>query len=205
MTGKEDTPKPQVAAESRIMRFAPGLRTIRSYRKEDLRSDLLAGLVICLVLVPSALAYAELAGFGPLAGIYSAIAATLAYFLFTSSRHMNVGPDGAVALLVGTAILPLTDGDPAKAVVAGTWLAVFTGLILILAARFKLGVICAVLPLGWLGAHCGPRATDNIPTAFPVHIQALIGTWAVSWLFRLVGLLWLVQVLLHAWHRFGAP
>ena len=80
--------------------------------------------------MPSALACAELAGFGPIAGIYSAIAATLAYFLFTSSRHMNVGPDGAVALLVGTAILPLTGGDPAKAVIAGTWLAIFTGLIL---------------------------------------------------------------------------
>ena len=43
---------------------------------------------------------------------------------------MNVGPEGAVALLVGTAILPLTGGDPAKAVIAGTWLAIFTGLIL---------------------------------------------------------------------------
>lgn len=32
---------------------------------------------------------------------------------------------------------------------------------------------------------------------FPVHIQALIGTWAVLWLFRLVGLVWLVQGLLH--------
>ena len=136
---------PAAGEPSRIMRFLPGLQAIKSYRREDLRPDLLAGLVICLVLVPSALAYAELAGFGPIAGIYSAIAATLAYFLFTSSRHMNVGPDGAVALLVGTAILPLTGGDPAKAVIAGTWLAVFTGLILILAARFKLGVVASFL------------------------------------------------------------
>ncbi|MCB1859221.1 MAG: SulP family inorganic anion transporter [Gammaproteobacteria bacterium] len=97
------------------------------------------------MLVPSALAYAELAGFGPLAGIYSAIAATLAYFLFTSSRHMNVGPDGAVALLVGAAIFPLAGGDPAKAIVAGTWLAIFTGLILILAAQFRLGVVASFL------------------------------------------------------------
>ena len=106
---------------------------------------MLAGLVICLVLIPSALAYAELAGFGPIAGIYSSIAATLAYFLFTSSRHMNVGPDGAVALMVGTAILPLTGGDPAMALIAGTWLAIFTGIILIMAARFKLGVVASFL------------------------------------------------------------
>jgi SulP family sulfate permease len=123
----------------------PGLKTLSTYRKGDLGPDLLAGLVICLVLLPSALAYAELAGFGPVAGIYSAIVATLAYFIFTSSRHMNVGPDGAVALLVGTAILPLTAGDPAKAVIAGTWLAFFTGVILIAAAKFKLGVIANFL------------------------------------------------------------
>ncbi len=140
-----EQPAEQASQRSRILRFAPGLQTLRDYRIEDLRPDLLAGLVICLVLVPSALAYAELAGFGPVAGIYSAIAATLAYFLFSSSRHMNVGPDGAVALLVGTAILPLTGGDPAKAVIAGTWLAIFTGLILILAARFRLGGVASFL------------------------------------------------------------
>ena len=145
MTETEDTTKPEPAGLFRIMRFAPGLQTLKGYRKENLQPDMLAGLVICLVLVPSALAYSELAGFGPLAGIYSAIAATLAYFLFTSSRHMNVGPDGAVALLVGTAILPLSDGDPAKAMVAGTWLAIFTGLILILAAKLRLGVVASFL------------------------------------------------------------
>ena len=128
-----------------ITNLLPGLGVLSGYKKQDIGPDVLAGLVICLVLIPSALAYAELAGFGPIAGIYSAIAATLAYFLFTSSRHMNVGPDGAVALLVGTAILPLTGGDPAMAIIAGTWLAIFTGLILIIAAKFKLGVVASFL------------------------------------------------------------
>ena len=132
-------------ARSGFTSFLPGIGTLAGYKKKDLWPDVLAGLVICLVLIPSALAYAELAGFGPVAGIYSAIAATLAYFLFTSSRHMNVGPDGAVALLVGAAILPITGGDPTKAIIAGTWLALFTGVILIIAARFKLGVVASFL------------------------------------------------------------
>jgi SulP family sulfate permease len=136
---------PKTVSRSGFTSLLPGIGVLSGYQKKDLGPDVLAGLVICLVLIPSALAYAELAGFGPIAGIYSAIAATLAYFLFTSSRHMNVGPDGAVALLVGTAILPLTGGDPAKAIIAGTWLAIFTGLILIIAARFKLGVVASFL------------------------------------------------------------
>ena len=145
MTEQSNESLPRNDNVSGVMRWVPGLKTLTTYQKNDLGPDVLAGLVICLVLLPSALAYAELAGFGPVAGIYSAIVATLAYFLFTSSRHMNVGPDGAVALLVGAAILPLTGGDPAKAVVAGTWLALFTGVILIVAAKFKLGVVANFL------------------------------------------------------------
>ena len=142
---EETNQKPASMTRSGLTRLLPGFGVVARYQKKDLGPDVLAGLVICLVLIPSALAYAELAGFGPMAGIYSAIAATLAYFLFTSSRHMNVGPDGAVALLVGTAILPVTGGDPAKAIIAGTWLAIFTGLILIIAARFRLGVVASFL------------------------------------------------------------
>ena len=143
---REDTKKTSgIISRSGLAGLLPGLSVFSGYSKKDLGPDVLAGLVICLVLIPSALAYAELAGFGPIAGIYSAIAATLAYFLFTSSRHLNVGPDGAVALLVGTAILPLTGGDPAMAWVAGAWLAIFTGLILIMAARFKLGAVASFL------------------------------------------------------------
>ena len=138
---KDSSPATKTLTRAGLASLLPGLGVLSGYQAKDLGHDVLAGLVICLVLIPSALAYAELAGFGPMAGIYSAIAATLAYFLFTSSRHLNVGPDGAVALLVGTAILPLTGGDPAMALVAGTWLAIFTGLILIVAAIFKLGVV----------------------------------------------------------------
>jgi hypothetical protein len=58
-------------------------------------------------------------------------------------------------------------------------------------AFFRLAIAATVLPLGWLGERAG-RPSDTMPRVpFPVHIQALIGTRAVLWLFRLVGLLWL--------------
>lgn len=68
-------------------------------------------------------------------------------------------------------------------------------------ALFRTGVALAVLPLSWLGPR--ERSTDRrrgegpVKTPFPVHIQALIGTAAVLWLFRGIGLLWLIQ---GAWH-----
>jgi hypothetical protein len=68
-------------------------------------------------------------------------------------------------------------------------------------AAFRLGVAASVLPLGWLGART--PATEPYRAPFPVHIQALIGTRAVLWLFRWVGAAWLVLGVIHVARRLG--
>jgi hypothetical protein len=72
------------------------------------------------------------------------------------------------------------------------------------AAFFQLGIAVTVLPLGWLSASRG-RAVAEPRVPFPVHIQALIGTAWVLWLFRLVGLAWLAAGSLHVLGRLGLP
>jgi len=67
-------------------------------------------------------------------------------------------------------------------------------------AVFRLGIALTVLPLGWMaGGSQAEGPTRRLP--FPVHIQALLGTLWVMWLFRLVGLWWLVAALLHLARR----
>ena len=79
-------------------------------------------------------------------------------------------------------------------------------------AFFRLGIALTVLPFGWLApgsqpAHPRGLAPGSQPAGptrrlpFPVHIQALLGTLWVVWLFRLVGLWWLVAALLHLSRR----
>jgi hypothetical protein len=58
---------------------------------------------------------------------------------------------------------------------------------------FRVMVALAVLPLGWLGPSGKPHGAGTAAPPFPVHIQALIGSYAVVWLFRLVGAWWLVD------------
>lgn len=60
-----------------------------------------------------------------------------------------------------------------------------------LSALFRLGVALTVLPLGWLGMARAGDPKGLLRSPFPLHIQALIGSLAVLWLFRLVGLVWL--------------
>lgn len=68
-------------------------------------------------------------------------------------------------------------------------------------AVLRLGVALSVLPFGWLAAAHGPSEAPRGRLPFPVHVQALLGTAWVLWLFRLVGLWWLAAGLLHAARR----
>jgi hypothetical protein len=59
---------------------------------------------------------------------------------------------------------------------------------------FRLGIGATVLPLSLLGPSASP-APEPLRPPFPVHIQALIGTAAVVWLFRIVGVIWIALAL----------
>jgi len=68
-------------------------------------------------------------------------------------------------------------------------------------AVLRLGVALTVLPFGWLAPLSGPAGGPRGRLPFPLHIQALLGTLWVLWLFRLVGLWWLIAALLHLARR----
>jgi hypothetical protein len=68
-------------------------------------------------------------------------------------------------------------------------------------AFFRLGVSLTVLPFGAFAAVLGPRTAGTIRVPFPVHVQALVGTAVMLWLFRIVGIVWVVQVVLFTVRR----
>src|SRR6516225_5521347 len=99
------------SALQRLAAWLPGLRLLVAYDRSCWRHDLTAGLVVTLVLIPSAIAYADLAKCPPISGLFAALGGMVAFALLTSSRHVIVGPDAALAIMVGAAIGPLADGD----------------------------------------------------------------------------------------------
>jgi SulP family sulfate permease len=127
------------AGVRRVLTWLPGLRLLVHYDRANLAPDLTAGVVVTLVLIPSAIAYADLAKCPPIAGLYAALGGMVTFALFTSSRHVIVGPDAAIAIMVGAAIGPLADGDPSKAIAVSAWLALLAAGILLAAAWLRLG------------------------------------------------------------------
>lgn len=125
---------------------APSLvRVLRHYQRSWWAGDMVAGLSVCVVMIPSVIAYAELVHLPPITGLYAALAAALGYALFASSRHVIAGPDAAICLLVGAAILPLGAHDSARLAALAAELGLLTGTVLVLAAWLKLGVIADLL------------------------------------------------------------
>jgi len=84
--------------------YVPIVDVVRHYRREDFSHDLLAGLIVGVITVPQAIAYAFLAGLPPEAGLYACLAPMVIYAVLGSSRHMVVGPVAVAALMVAATI-----------------------------------------------------------------------------------------------------
>jgi SulP family sulfate permease len=128
-----------------IQSLLPLLGTLRTYQSRWVQNDVVAGITACIVMIPSVIAYAELVHLPPITGLYAALAASVGYALFASSRHVIAGPDAAIGLLAGSAILPLALDDPARMALLAAELSLLSGAMLLLAARLRLGVIADLL------------------------------------------------------------
>lgn len=91
----------------RLEGWLPGLRLLRTYRREWLQSDLVAGVSVAAVALPIGIAYAQLAGFPPVVGLYSCILPPVAYALLGSSRQLIVNPDSAACAIVAATLMPM--------------------------------------------------------------------------------------------------
>ncbi len=68
---------------------------------------------------------------------------------------------------------------------------------------FRFVIAVCVLTLALRFGSAAPPALDQLRAPFPLHLQALIGSAAVLWLFRLVGSWWLVLAAFHVLRRAG--
>src|SRR5512132_2271550 len=116
--------------------FVPGVQAIRSYRRQWLAKDIVAGVVLTTLLVPQGMAYAELAGLPPITGLYTSIMCLLGYAVFGPSRILVLGPDSSLGPMIAATILPLivAKGDAKRAVALASMLALMVAAIMILAA-----------------------------------------------------------------------
>jgi SulP family sulfate permease len=106
-----------------------------------LRGDLIAGITGALVLVPKAMAYAQLSGLPVYFGLYVAFVPAILGALWGSSRQLSTGPVAIVSLMTAAAITPLAVPFSEEFIGLALLLALMVGVIQFTLGAVKLGTI----------------------------------------------------------------
>ncbi|HSE74520.1 MAG TPA: sulfate permease [Dongiaceae bacterium] len=158
------------------MRWLPGVLTLRHYQPGWLVHDVVGGLVLTTMLVPVGIAYAAASGVPGIYGLYATIVPLLVYALFGPSRILVLGPDSSLAAIILGVVLPLSAGDPQRAVALASMMAVVSGLVCILLGLAKLGFITELLskPIryGYMNGIALTVLISQLPKLFGFSIES---------------------------------
>ena len=159
-----------------LMRWLPGLQALRGYDAAWLPRDLMAGLALTTMLVPVGIAYATASGVPGIYGLYATIVPLLAYALFGPSRILVLGPDSALATVILAVVLPLSGGDPMRAVALASMMALVSGVVCILAGVVRLGFVTELLakPIryGYMNGIALTVLISQLPKLFGFSIES---------------------------------
>ncbi len=146
--------------------FKPELiNSLKTYNSKTFVSDLIAGVIVGIVALPLAIAFAIASGVNPAAGLFTAIIAGFCISAFGGSRVQIGGPTGAFAVIVYGVVAQYGLSGLATATV-------MAGIILILLGAFKMGGLVKFIPY-------------TIVTGFTAGIAVTIATGQIGDFFGL--------------------
>ncbi|WP_406633645.1 SulP family inorganic anion transporter [Pseudarthrobacter quantipunctorum] len=149
--------------------------SLRGYRTEWLRHDLVAGAALFAVLVPAGMAYAQAAGLPPVTGLYATVVPLLAYAAVGPSRVLVLGPDSALAPMIVAALLPLAAADEQRSVALAGLLAILIGAIMLVGSALRLGIVTGLLSkpirLGYLNGIALLVMASQVPVLLGISVD----------------------------------
>ena len=186
-----------------LTRWLPGLHVLQHYNRAWLRHDIVAGLVLTTMLVPVGIAYAAASGLPGIYGLYATIIPLLVYALVGPSRILVLGPDSSLAAVILAVVLPLSGGDPMRAVALAGAMAIISGSVCIVAGLAKLGFVTELLskPIryGYMNGVALAVLLSQVPKLLGFSIESqgplrdlwsiangIVGGW-VNWTAFLIG------------------
>ncbi len=131
---KSDTP-------SRLARYLPIVTWLPNYDRTWLKGDVIAGLSVWGLMVPTSLGYATISGVPVQYGLYAAALGLIFFAIFTTSRQVTTGPSSSTAAVLGAAVLGVAAAGSDEAIVLAASIVFVAGLLYIIMYLFKMGWI----------------------------------------------------------------
>ena len=158
-----------------LHRYLPFLNWIGELKEgRILRADIIAGITLSLVLIPQAMANAQLAEMPPYYGFYASFVPIMVSALFGSSRQLSTGPVALVALMVASELGQLASNEQ-DYIAYAILLALMVGLFQFGLGVLRLGMLVNFLShpvvLGFTNAAAIIIGTSQIDKLFGVTVE----------------------------------
>jgi sulfate permease, SulP family len=167
--------------------FLPILKWGKSYNRNLAINDMTAAVIVTLMLVPQALAYAILSGLPPQVGLYASMLPLIAYAVFGTSNTLAIGPVAIAALMTASAIKPFSEISIAMGVEAAVIMAFMSGIFLLASGILRLGFLANFLShsviAGFISAASIVIATSQLPTLLGYSVKGDNMTELISGVF----------------------
>ena len=156
----------------KISSYIPVTQWSRSYNKDFLRPDVIAGITVGAFTIPEAIAFVSLAGLPPEVGLYSAMVGLIVYMILGSSRQLSIGPTSTLSILVGSTLGSLLIVNAGQYAMIASLVAVAAGVLALLSWFFRLGFIVKFISktvlTGFLAGIALFIASGQLPKLFGI-------------------------------------
>ncbi len=177
-------PKEKESNTGGIARFLPIVGWLPEYDRAWLKTDIIAGLSVWALMVPTSLGYATISGVPVQYGLYAAAVGLIAFALFTTSKQVTQGPSSSTAAVLGAAVLSVASQNSDEAVTMAAAIVFVAGLLFIIMYIFKMGWISEFLSSSVLtGFTFGVAINVAVGELFKITGTEASGTnaWQKAW------------------------
>ena len=173
------------AWRARLRRWLPITAWAGGYHRRWLRDDTIAALTVIGLLVPECLAYAQIAGVPPQAGLYATLAGLVVYALFGTSRQLICSPTSTAAIMAAAVVAAHGVASPAKAITLVAMVAVLVGLFMLIAGIARLGFISEFLArpviTGYVTGLALTIIARQVPKLLGLHVPTSANFFQLVW------------------------
>ena len=142
--------------------------TLSGYRAAWLGADVLAGLTIVAVALPSQMATARLANLPASLGLYAFISGALLYALLGTNHHLSVGADSTIAPVLATGVASVAVVGTTHYVTVMAFSALLVGAVLVAVGLLRLGWISELLSTPVITGILAGIAVEIVARQLPV-------------------------------------
>lgn len=153
---------------------------MKNFKQEWLgnaKGDLLAGIVVCMALIPEAIGFSIVAGVDPMIGVYSSFCISIIISIFGGRTGMISAAAGAMALVLAS----LVKSHGIEYMLAAT---ILTGIFQVILGFLKIGNLLKFIPkpvmIGFVNALGIMMFTSQLPHFKGSYVLLILGAIGIS-------------------------